>query len=84
MNTLANKVPSMKEEEILSVPVIESLLVSDECCRDRVEELLLDFSSRSENEAIFLSCRCRVPVPEGTVVERGENILPSSEADNAL
>jgi hypothetical protein len=57
--------------------------------RDGVEELLSEFNSYNENGAIILSfrknnCRCKVPVLEGIVVERVEDILSDSETDSAL
>jgi hypothetical protein len=71
------------------VSVIEPLSVSMNCYRDRVEELLSEFNNYSENGAVILSfrkssCRCRVPVPEGTIAERVEDILSGSETDSAL
>jgi hypothetical protein len=58
MTTIADRVTSMKEEELFSVSVIEPLSVSDEVVVVmRVEELLSDFSSHSENGATILSFR---------------------------
>jgi hypothetical protein len=52
------------------------------------DELLLDFSSHSENETVILSLKAGAgaesQIPEGTVVERVEDILPDSETDSAL
>jgi hypothetical protein len=42
----------------------------------RIEQVVLNY--RNSN------CRCRVPVPEGTVAERVEDVLSGSETDNAL
>jgi hypothetical protein len=59
------------------------------CCRDRVEEILSNFSNYSKNGASILSfressCKCRVPVPEGTIAERVEDMISCSEKDNSL
>jgi hypothetical protein len=66
-----------------------SLSVSDETIVViEKEELLSDFSSHSENEAVILNLRAvagvESQIPEGTVAERVEDILPDSEIDNAL
>jgi hypothetical protein len=58
MTTMKDRVTSMKEEELSSVSVIEPPSVSDEVVSMiEVEELLSDFSSHSEDEAIILSRR---------------------------
>jgi hypothetical protein len=58
MTTIKDRVTSMKEEDLPLVSVIEPLSVSDEVvAMMRVEELLSDFSSHSENGATILSFR---------------------------
>jgi hypothetical protein len=79
----------MKEEELSSVSVIEPLSISDETVVViKLEELLSDFSNHSENEAVILSLRATAgaesQIPEGTVAERVEDILPDNETDSAL
>ena len=55
---MKDRVTSMKEKELSSVLVIEPPLVSDEAIAViEEEELLSDFSSHSEDEAIILSRR---------------------------
>jgi hypothetical protein len=54
-----------------------------------INELLSEFNNYSENRAVILSfrnssCTCRVSVPEGTVVEKIEDILSGCETNSAL
>ena len=51
--------------------------------------MLREFNNYRENRAVILSFRkssyrCRVPVPEGTIAEKVEDILSGSETDNLL
>jgi hypothetical protein len=51
-------------------------------------ELLSEFSSHSENKEVILIIRAAAGVeshiPEGTIVERVEDILPNNETDSSL
>jgi hypothetical protein len=89
MTTMKDRVTSMKEEELSSVSVIEPTSVSDEVVVVIEEEDLISyFSSHSENEAVILSLRvvagAESQIPEGTVEERVEDILPDNETDKCF
>jgi hypothetical protein len=54
-----------------------------------MEEILSEFNIYSKNRAFIInfrnsSCRCRVPIPKGTIIDRVKDILSGSETDCAL